>query len=183
MRIIGGKHKGRKLISSKDLNLRPTADRVKESLFNIIQNDLADSCFLDLFAGTGSIGIEAISRGAKVTFCDNNIQSIKLIKANLDLVKEFAEVLRKDAFECLRYLYNKNQKYDFIFIDPPYQRDYEEEILQTLSKYPIMNRNAKIIIEHLTKKDFVFDQNYYKIINIKRYGDTQLTFYNFTELV
>ncbi len=183
MRIIGGKHKGRKLISSKVKNLRPTADRVKEALFNIIQNDLAGSYFLDLFSGTGNIGIEAISRGAKVTFCDNNIQLIKIIKANLDLTKEPAEILNLDAFDCIRFLYNKNRKYDFIFIDPPYQYNCEEEILQTLLKYPIMNRNSKIIIEHSTKKDFVFDQNYYKIINIKKYGDTQLTFFSFTEFI
>ncbi|HEY8423679.1 MAG TPA: 16S rRNA (guanine(966)-N(2))-methyltransferase RsmD [Clostridia bacterium] len=181
MRIIGGKHKGRKLISPKDQRVRPTSDRVKEALFNIIQYDIENSLFLDLFSGTGSIGIEAISRGAKVTFCDKNIQSVRLIKSNLDLIKETAEVLHLDAVECVMYLHSKNQKFDFIYIDPPYQSDCESEILQTLAKYPIMNRNAQIIIEHLTNKDLMFDKKYYNIINTKKYGATSLTFLRFAE--
>lgn len=181
MRIVGGKHKGRKLISPKDQKVRPTSDRVKEALFNIIQNDIYNSFFLDLFSGTGSVGLEAISRGAKVTFCDKNIPSIKLIKANLELINEKADVLNLDAFACIRFLYEKNQKYDFIFIDPPYLDNYEYDILQSLLKYPIMNRNSKIIIEHLTNKDLMFDQNYYNIINTKRYGNTQLTFLSYME--
>ncbi|HEY8419579.1 MAG TPA: 16S rRNA (guanine(966)-N(2))-methyltransferase RsmD [Clostridia bacterium] len=182
MRIIGGKHKGRKLIAPKDQKIRPTSDRVKESLFNIIQCEIYKSSFLDLFAGTGNIGIEAISRGAKAVLCDKNIHSIKLIKANLELIKESAEVYNLDASECVKLLHSKNQTFDFIYIDPPYESDYKD-ILQTLVKYPIMNRNAKIIIEHLTNKDLLFDKNYYNIINIKRYGTTALTFLSFVELI
>ncbi|HEY8443501.1 MAG TPA: 16S rRNA (guanine(966)-N(2))-methyltransferase RsmD [Clostridia bacterium] len=180
MRIIGGKHKGRKLITPKDQKIRPTSDRVKESLFNIIQYDIADSSFLDLFAGTGNVGIEAISRGAKVVFCDKNIQSIRLIKSNLELINETAEVYNLDASECVRFLHYKNQYFDFIYIDPPYESDYQE-ILQTLVKYPIMNRNAKIIVEHLVNKDLMFDQKNYNLINSRKYGATALTFLSFVE--
>jgi 16S rRNA (guanine966-N2)-methyltransferase len=180
MRIIGGKHKGRKLITPKDLKIRPTSDRVKESLFNIIKYEIQNYYFFDLFAGTGNIGLEAISRDAKTTFCDRNIQSVKLIKSNLELIKETAEVYNLDASECVKFLHSQNRTFDFIYIDPPYESEYKD-ILQTLVKYPIMNRNAKLIIEHLTNKDLMFDQMYYNIINTKKYGSTALTFLSFME--
>lgn len=181
MRIISGKYKGRKLISPKDQNIRPTSDRAKEAFFDIIQNDIFDSKFLDLFAGSGAIGIEAISRGAKSTFCDQNAQSIKLLKDNLNLIKEFADIYNCDALECIRRLHLKNEKFDFIYIDPPYMSNIETEVLQTLIKYPIMNKNAKIVIEHKADKELLIPQQNYIINDIRKYGIAKLTFLSFLE--
>lgn len=181
MRIISGKHRGRKLISPKDQNIRPTADRVKEAFFNIIQKDIYNSMFLDLFAGSGAMGIEAISRGAKSIFCDQDLNSVNLIKSNLKLINEFADVYNYDALECIKRLYENNKKFDFIYIDPPYMSNLETEVLQTFIKYPIMNNNAKIVIEHKAKKEILIPENNYIINDTRKYGITELIFLSFLE--
>ena len=181
MRIISGKHRGRKLISPKDQLVRPTQDRIKEALFNIIQNNINNSKFLDLFAGSGAMGIEAISRGAIAAFCDQNIQSVKLLKSNLKLINESADVYNYDAIECIRRLNEKNEKFDFLYIDPPYMSNLETEVLQTLIKYPIMNKNAKIIIEHKADKEIDVSYQHYSVSDIRKYGITKLTFLEISE--
>ena len=181
MRIISGTYRGKKLISPKDKTIRPTSDRIKEALFNILQNDIFNSKFLDLFSGSGAMGIEAISRGARATFCDQSLDSVKLIKSNLKLINEFANVFNYGAIECIRRLYEKNEKFDFIYIDPPYMSNIETEVLQTFIKYPIMNNNAKIIIEHKADKELIIPNDYYYISDIRKYGITKLTFLGFSE--
>lgn len=181
MRIISGKYRGRKLISPKDLTVRPTSDRIKEAFFNIIQNDIFNSKFLDLFAGSGAMGIEAISRGAKATFCDQSLEAIKLIKSNLKLINEVSDVFNYDALECIRRLFEKNEKFDFIYIDPPYINNIETEVLQTFIKYPIMNNNAKIVIEHKADKEVIVSKGDYIISDTRKYGITKLTFLSFLE--
>ena len=109
MRVVAGKHRSRPLYSPKNSDVRPTTDMVKESIFNIIQNDVIGSKFLDLFAGSGAIGIEAISRGAeKVVFVDNSKESISLIKQNLQMLKEEAQVIFGDFEYALSRLKNSD---------------------------------------------------------------------------
>lgn len=180
MRIISGKHKGRKLISPKN-SARPTADKVKEALFDIIHYSVKGAMFLDLFAGSGAIGIEAMSRGADVIFCDNDSESIKLIKDNLKLINEQGKVIQKEAQECIKYLFGQGSKFDIIFIDPPYISGCEKDVLQTLLKYPIMYKNAKIIIEHFARNELIIPLDYYIITDVRKYGNTKLTFLNYSE--
>ncbi len=125
MRVISGLRKGHKLKSPKGQDIRPTEDRIKESLFNIIGPLKKESLVLDLFAGTGSIGIEFLSRGAKfVYFIDSSNESIRIIKDNLSLTKflDSASIHKMDSINSIKFLREKGILFDYIFIDPPYEK-------------------------------------------------------------
>ena len=127
MRVISGSARGTTLHSIDDINTRPTLDRVKESLFNIIQNQVEDAVVLDLFAGSGAIGIEFLSRGAeKVYFCDKSPKAVDMIKKNLDKtkLKDKATILNNDYIDCIDKI--KNIKFDIIFLDPPYKENFSK---------------------------------------------------------
>lgn len=132
------------------LEIRPTTDIIKETLFNIIQFDLNGISFLDLFAGSGSIGIEALSRGAKETyFIDNNSDAIKVINENLKntgLIDK-AKVFCINAVTAIEKLAKNNQKFDIIFMDPPYKKGLYLPVFEKLKIFNILNENAKIILE------------------------------------
>ena len=148
MRIISGKARGTKLYTLEGQATRPTLDRVKESLFNIIQNEIIDSVFIDLFAGSGAIGLEAASRGAKkVIMCDKSKEAIKIIKKNIEKthMQEKTELYNLDYQELLK---NKiNDKVDIIYIDPPYDSDFAKRTIEIILEKQIANDNTKIIIE------------------------------------
>lgn len=124
MRIIGGLARGTKLYTLEGLNTRPTLDKVREAIFNILQNNIRDTVVLDLFAGSGAVGLESISRGAKkAILCDNNKQAIQIINKNAQKMR----VEDKVQILCIDYenfLSNTQEKFDFIYIDPPYNTDY-----------------------------------------------------------
>ena len=152
MRIISGKHGGRVLKSFKGNDVRPTSDRAKEALFNKFKDIIRGARFLDLFCGSGSVGIEALSRGAIVTMCDNSEESLALTRANLALIKEDCKIVKSDALSFLR---SANEKYDFIFIDPPYSSDVgikalklvDERSLLAVGGYAIFERDREEMIE------------------------------------
>ena len=148
MRIIGGKAKGTKLYTLEGENTRPTLDRVRESLFNILQFELQDKIFLDLFAGSGACGIEAVSRGAKkAILCDHAKQAIEIIKRNVDKThtKEKIEIYQMDYQTILQ---NKiKEKLDIIFIDPPYQTDYAYQAIKVILKNDLIKEESTIVIE------------------------------------
>lgn len=124
MRVISGSAKGTRLVTIENKSTRPTLDRVKENLFNIINLELLDSCVLDLFAGSGALAIEALSRGAKkAVLCDKSHECIRCIKQNLNKtnLQEKANIYNMDYKRCIKML--KNQKFTIIFIDPPYKLD------------------------------------------------------------
>ena len=151
MRVIAGKHRGRVLKEFKGREIRPTSDRAKEALFNILQFDIAGCAFLDLYSGTGGIGIEAISRGAeKVVFVDNSEESIKLLKENLKYLKEEAEVVRSDA---AAYIACSRTKFDFIFLDPPYETPLLEKSLAYISDAECLTKDGVIVAETLREKE------------------------------
>lgn len=148
MRIISGKARGTKLYTLEGKNTRPTLDRVKESIFNIIQNDLLNCTFLDLFSGSGAIGLEASSRGAKkVYLCEKEKEAIRIIRKNIEKTHlrdsvilyemDFTNVLQTKIKETL----------DFIYIDPPYESDFIEKALVILIKKEYVTSETKIIIE------------------------------------
>ena len=148
MRIISGKARGTKLYTLDGTATRPTLDRVKESLFNIIQNDIEDSTVLDLFSGSGAIGLEILSRGAKrAVLCDSSKDAIKIIKQNVQKThfEEKVEVYNMEFTKLVERL--QNQKFDIIYIDPPYATDFIKISLEKIIEYELVNENTKIIVE------------------------------------
>lgn len=179
MRVISGSLKGRNIIGYNIDGTRPTMDRVKESMFGTIQNYLQDSIVLDLFAGSGNLGIEAISNGAKYCyFVDNNIEAIKVIRKNIDTfdIKPNSSILHNDYNKALDYFYNNNIKFDIIFVDPPYKYEIIEKVINKVVKYNLLNDDGIIILEF--EKDKLKDKyDYLNIIKIKKYGEKYIYIY------
>ncbi len=183
MRIIAGKYKGRKIDSVKGANIRYTADRIKESLFSILSDFIQGSRFLDLYAGSGNIGIEAFSRGANsVTFVDIDSTCIASISANLKrlgIMPNLPEIrlMRMNALLALEYFHRHEMIFDIIFIDPPYRAGLVEKTLVKMSSQNITAENSCIIVEH-DKSEIapsVIDQ--LKLARQEKYGSTMLSFY------
>lgn len=164
MRIIAGKHKGRKLNILKEQNVRPTSDRTRESIFNILQQRIRGSVVLDLFAGSGAMGIEAISRGAASVFNDADKKSVELIKGNLTLLNEQAEVLNCDCMTALTKL--KGRTFDIIFLDPPYALDIGA-VFDKIREYGLLNARGMAIYEHGGESVSI---DGYKLVDSRRYG-------------
>lgn len=178
MRIIGGKAKGTKLYALKGDTTRPTLDRVKESVFNIIQNDVYDSTFLDLFSGSGAIGLEAASRGAMfVIMCEKDKNAIQIIKKNIEKTHLNEKVfLYETSFQIL--LKNINKKFDIVYLDPPYITDYAYQSTKMILENKLLNKNGMIIIEtddDKKIKEQIKDLNI-EIVNEKKYGHIHLIF-------
>lgn len=174
MRIIAGKFKGKKLKEFSGTSVRPTSDRAREALFNILSFDIAGSTFLDLFAGTGAVGIEAISRGAeKVEFVDKDKQSLEIVKFNLQSVKQNIEPKFKDAKS---YLAQAPLKFDYIFLDPPYAFNEEGELFNLIKQRQLLNGGGTIIFEHKSDKS---SQNFegFTLTDTRRYGIAVFDFY------
>ena len=177
MRIISGKYKGRILECHKIAGTRPTMDRVKESVFAMIQSDIKDSCCLDLFSGSGNLGIEAISNGArKVYFVDFNQICIETIEKNLRSLKitEEAVVLKKDYLEALRYFKERDIKFQIIFLDPPYKYHFMTTILQELEQFGLLEKDVKIICESDNQEQI---DTKLKLIKEKKYGSKWIHIY------
>jgi 16S rRNA (guanine966-N2)-methyltransferase len=187
MRIIAGTFRSRQLKSLKGLTLRPTSDRLRETLFNVLQDRIADSRFVDLFAGTGAIGIEAISRGAKeVIFIENHRPTAELIRKNLDLleIRSGARVLPIDAIRGLQKLAveqtGDSRAFDIIFLDPPYAAAYEyEQILAFLGASRLLNPGGLVIAEHRRSFDLPEAQGGLHAVRVLQQGDASLTFYTY----
>lgn len=180
MRVITGSAKGHKLKTPKGLRVRPTSDRIKESIFNIIGDIKDDDIVLDLFSGTGSMGIEFLSRGAKKCFfIDNHIDSIKIIKENLINTKliDKASIYKNNSKNAIAILGRKNVKFKYIFLDPPYNEELIMPVLKEIDRHALLKENSGVIVEHESKlslPDFV--GNIYKI-DSRRYGDTRVSFF------
>ena len=146
MRIIAGKYKGRKLQEPKDYSIRPTSDKVREALFSIIADRIAGARVLELFAGTGAVGLEALSRGAAcVTSCDSSRDSVALVRANMDKVGERPTLLQGRWQECLGRL--QGQTFDIVYLDPPYDMDIAP-VLQMLADYRLCDLRGIVVYEH-----------------------------------
>lgn len=168
MRIISGKYRGKKLKEFEFSTTKPTTDKVKESIFNLIQFDVAESVVLDLFSGTGALGIEAISRGALKTFMvDSNIKAINLIKENLKGVDGDFEVAHQDY---LKFLNSINTKFDIVLLDPPYKTDFGIKAIDVLIKNNLLSDNAIVIFETSAENEFELSYNNFNISK-KKYGN------------
>lgn len=178
MRVISGIAKGRVLCSFKEPNIRPTSDRARESLFNILGQKLINYSFLDLFAGSGAVGIEALSRNAEnVVFVEISPASIALIKKNLEkcgFLNQRIKIIKKDA---LLYLKSCRKQFDIIFIDPPYQTNLAEKSLTFLSEKKLLAPDGVIVIEHYFKKKIEDEFSGLQCIKRKKIGDTAFSFF------
>ena len=179
MRVISGKNKGAKLYTLEGLNTRPTLDRVKESLFNIINFDIPGCTFLDLFAGSGSIGIEAASRGAKkVIMCEKAKDAVNIINKNLEKtnLKEQVKLYNNDFENCINMI---EEKIDIVYLDPPYKTDYAYKAAKLILERGLLKESSIIIletdIEQIVEKQFknLALEEYSK----KKYGRAHLLFY------
>ena len=180
MRIIAGTKKGIRLTSFKNRSVRPTTDRTKEVIFNVLRNHIEGSLVLDIFSGTGSLGIEALSRGAaKAVFIDNDRNAQKILQDNLGKSDfcEFSELINLSAKHGLKKLSNANQKFDLIFADPPYKGDLAKEAIQLIEYYDLLGSDGWLTIEHSDKTNLVKVSEKYTLQSLRRQGDTQLSFY------
>ena len=181
MRIIAGRMKGTKLFTLDGLNTRPTLDRVKEPLFSIINFKLEDSVVLDLFSGSGALGLESISRGAKMAYlCDNSYNAIRIINQNVEKTKAQNQVvvLSKSFEKVLEECSLKNIKFDIIFLDPPYKTDYAEKATEIIIEKNLLNDNGIIIIETDAKEKVIENLQSIDITmyDERKYGRVSLLF-------
>lgn len=181
MKIISGTLKGRKINGHNIEGTRPTMDRVKESLFGMIQDNIKDSIVLDLFAGSGNLGIEAISNGAKLAyFIDNNPEVIKVLNQNISSldIKSKSRVVLSDWKKALNNFSKENKKFDLIFIDPPYAYDVYEKILDKVNTLNLLTEEGLLIMEH---HNLNLPQEYDELALYKErnYGNKQINIYKY----
>lgn len=172
MKVISGIYKGRKIDGYNIEGTRPTMDRVKESLFATIQEYIPNSIVLDLFSGSGNLGIEAISEGAgKAYLVDSNRQAIKFINTNLKNMGITAcQVLGTDYQQALKTFATTNVKFDIIFLDPPYETDFIEKSIILISKLDLLAKQGIIVCESNSLDRIIFPETY-RVIKEKKYGD------------
>lgn len=181
MRVISGKSRGKKLVSLEGDNTRPTLDRVKEALFNKIQFNIQDALVLDLFAGSGALGIEALSRGAKeVVFCDKVPEAIKIIKQNVTNTNNLDKsiIINKEHNKVLEKLSNQKKKFDIVFLDPPYKTNLAIESLQKIIMSNLLTEDGIIIIEtdDINKEKEILKIEEVEIFDKRKYGSVWLIF-------
>ena len=177
LRVISGKARGVSLKTPQGQHTRPTADRVKEALFSIIQFDVPTARVLDLFGGTGQLGIEALSRNAAfVVFVDERDDACKLIKENLKRTKfeQAAKVIRSDY---MAYLRRCTEKFDIVFLDPPYAEEFLENSLKMITEIDILQSGGIIVTERPLEKELLFESPGYIRSKDYKYGNTLLTLY------
>jgi 16S rRNA (guanine(966)-N(2))-methyltransferase RsmD len=181
MRVIAGKYRSRTLRSLKGQMLRPTSDRLRETLFNILGTAVGGAVFVDLYAGTGAVGIEALSRGARhVIFVEQHASAVALIRRNLDSLEigAEAEILAMDAVRAIERLGARRVHAQFVFLDPPYAADLEyENALEALGESPLVAPEGRVIVEHLRKRELPERAGELELARVVEQGDAALSFY------
>lgn len=184
MRVISGKARGQRLAPPRDQRVRPTSDRIKEALFSTIFSrigNLNGSRVLDLFAGTGNLGIESLSRGAAgTTFVDIHRESIALIRKNLAATRleEAAEVIVSDVFPAIARLAGDGRRFDLVFADPPYNQGLADRLIQDPSIEKILAEDALLIIETSEREVLPERSGNLSMLDRRIYGDTAIIFYS-----
>lgn len=180
MRVIAGTARHLPLKTVEGMETRPTTDRIKETLFNMLQNQLPGCRFLDLFSGSGAIGIEALSRGAQeAVFVENQKKAIACIQSNLEFtrLKNRSMIMECDVLEALKRLEKKNEIFDFIFMDPPYNHRWEQRILELLKESPLIDEYTVIIVEASLETDFTYVEALgFDVTKQKKYKTNQHVF-------
>ena len=182
MRIISGSARGRKILSPEGMGTRPTLDRIKEAIFNIIQNRVEGAMVVDVFAGTGSLGLEAASRGAKKCYLiDKGEVTYKLLEQNIEDLKfqDVCTAFNMDSYESLRIFANKKEKFDLIFIDPPYLKDMIPQAVEEIFKGDLLERDGLIVSKIDTSEDIYKGNGEILLVNSRKYGNTTICFYSY----
>lgn len=180
MRIIAGKARGRNLISPATMETRPTLDRVKEAMFSMVQGYIPNAIVIDMFAGTGSLGLEAASRGAdEVYLVDKSPVTFPLLKENIDNLKfnDFCYPLNMDSYDALRMLNNKGKKFDLIFIDPPYCKEMIPEAIKIIEENEMLQEDGIIVTKIDSIEEIYEGFEKIKLTRSKKYGNTTVCFY------
>jgi len=180
MRVISGLYKGRRLHGPRGLDLRPTGDRLKETVFNILGPGLQGSVFVDAFSGTGSIGIEAMSRGAEeVVFIESGKEGVALIRQNLELcgITTGFRLLSQDIFAAFRVLGRGGFAADTVYLDPPYDWRPYRDLIDTLVVVSLVRPSSRVILEHHRKSSVPEEGAGYRLTRRVRQGDNCLSFY------
>lgn len=176
MRILGGKYKGRRLVIPE--GIRPTQDKVRKALFDILA-DVEGASFLELFAGSGAVGFEALSRGAaSLTLAESSRESVRAIGKNAQsLVVADCNLMPFEAEAAVKTLFRAGRKFDIIFLDPPYYKELAKKTLQILEAYDILAPNGFVVVQHFKRDQLPKSCNNLFLIKESRYGDTVLSFY------
>jgi 16S rRNA (guanine(966)-N(2))-methyltransferase RsmD len=180
VRVIGGSAKGRRLATLRTLALRPTPDRVREALYNILGDRIHEAHVLDLFAGSGAVGLEALSRGAAAAvFVEAHAPACRLIEKNLKLcgLEERATVRQADALHALRLLQAEGARFDLIFLDPPYQTPLVDEALAGLGDGRLLTPEGQVVAECFVKRTLQPRYGRLQRTRVARFGDVVLHFY------
>ncbi|GAW91403.1 16S rRNA (guanine(966)-N(2))-methyltransferase RsmD [Calderihabitans maritimus] len=182
MRVIAGTARGMRLKSPKGSGSRPTTDRVKEAVFNMLGDKILDSWFLDMFAGSGSMGIEALSRGAaRAVFIDKRSEATAIVTENLQRVGmlEKAVVIRGDVFKVLPRLQQQKLVFDIIFVDPPYGWELTTEAVGQIVALSLLKRDGVAVLETGAREEVPEQMGALGLLRQRRYGDTVISFYSF----
>jgi 16S rRNA (guanine966-N2)-methyltransferase len=182
LRIIGGTLKGKKLYSVRDSSIRPTADKLRESIFNILSQRVSDAVVIDLFAGTGALGIEALSRGAEsVLFVDNANGALSVLRRNIDscALDQRANIIKWNIRQNLNCIKSKKQHFDLIFLDPPYDKNLIKPTLFNLDKSHSLKNGACIVVEHSLFETIPADLFAFDLLDQRKYGKTLVSFLNY----
>lgn len=180
MRVIGGTAKGRRVKSFKGQTLRPTADRVKEALFNILPHDLSGWKVLDLFAGTGNLTFEALSRGAaEACLVDVSREAAKMIRKNIEALgfSRSARILVIPVLRAIHVLAERGDKFDLILTDPPYDKGWVERVLRSLAREELLQRDGILVVEHSTREEVKESYGSLVLHDQRRYGGTCISFF------
>ena len=191
MRVVAGKFKGRHLKTVKGSEVRPTADRVKESLFRIFGEQVIGADFLDLCAGTGNVGLEALSQGARsTTFVDSNHHCIRVIASNLEMCgldrrHPHVQLICLDARKALVRLGKREAKFDLIYFDPPYASKIHDSCLRQIAETNLLSRTGVLVVEHRKVQEADWAKSLMSdeliLSRQEQYGDTMLSFYRWHE--
>ncbi len=182
MRIIGGKNKGKKILLPVDNNTRPLRDMVKESIFNLIEHSnkfnisISNSIVLDLFSGSGSFGLECLSRGAKfITFVENYVHALGILKKNISTMNAmlFSEIIENNCFELINEKKIFSKKFDIIFLDPPYRDKNINLLIDQIIDQKILKKNGIVLI-HRHKKDDITITSKLNILDTRKYGISKI---------
>ena len=179
MRIIGGNLKGKKLFSPPGKRVRPTADRLRESIFNILSDKVSEAVVLDLFSGTGAFGIESLSRGAKhAVFVEKSGEALHVIQRNIlaSSLEKQAQAVKWDIAKNLNCLRRIPFRYDLVFMDPPYNRDIIQKGLRNLYHSNCLEREACIVVEHSALEPVRENAVEFAVFDQRKYGKTLVTF-------
>lgn len=179
MRIIGGEFRSRRLVFPKTKKTRPMMDRIKETIFNILGETVRGARVLDLFAGSGSLGMEALSRGAReVTFVEKNSWGLRCIRENLKALglEGRARLFAQDTSRALRRLEKSRETFELIFLDPPYNQGLVKKLLNQLDQSDILTRFSKLVVHHSRQEKLPEDLERLEVLREKRFGQACLSF-------